>query len=101
MQYVPFDFSNGRKKTFRFFKRHSYKLPASVECVVSVVTTMVSVLDSGMGPSLIRLWQLAENWHSAVHLVDSPPLKNASNRPPRPPGSLALFVQTSRFQARI
>lgn len=96
---VPFEVSSGEDEPICFLKRQDYKVSASVGCDPSVRIAMVSVVDSGVGPILIQLRCLAENWRLTIRLINSPPLKDALKRPMRPLRSLVIFVRTGQFRA--
>lgn len=92
-----FEVSSGENEPVRFFKRQSYEISASLGCVTSIMRTAFSVSDSGGGLNSLRLRCLAENWRPVIHSLNSPSLKNVSNRSMRSMGLLLLSVRFGHF----
>ena len=60
-----------------FFKKHKYKISATVGQKQALMVAITPLLDSGAGPNLIHLRCVAKSWRPSINPVRSPALIDA------------------------
>ena len=84
---------------FSIIARKNYKVFADIGPTVGLMSRVLSVLDTGAGPNLIRKSELPAGMETLVSCGPTPDIGDANNRPLRTVGTIKMPVRLGRFVA--